>query len=390
MLRKLILLLLSSTLCLSAIAHADDTHMRISLVTCGPGDEEVWEVFGHTAIRIVDSAAHTDMVYNYGTFSFGPDFEVQFMRGKLLYCLSVYPFNLFLQEYIDAKRSVTEQVLLLDGKQKERIYSFLQWNSLPENKNYKYDFFFDNCATRIRDIFSDVFGKGFRYGNVLPPGKPLSFRDIINKYFYRDHWTRLGINILLGSRIDKVMTNADIMFLPDYLRDGVAGATVNGNKVATDSIMMLPGTAPSSSGIDQPLILTSLIALLTIAGLSIKRLRILGKIMSSLLMLVTGLLGCLIIIMWFGTDHQGCGNNLNILWCLPLNVILAFFKPKGRGRYALIAILLIFVSLLLHLFRVQGLILEMMPLLLALLFIYGNMYRQSLVKVIAPEDPKNS
>ena len=391
MFRKLLILLLVLGGFIPVFAQPDSSHMRISLVTCGPGDEEVWEVFGHTAVRVVDSVNHTDLVYNYGTFDYGPNFRTQFMRGKLLYSLSVYPFNEFLQEYIQAKRSVQDQVLLLNGQQKKSIYSFLEWNALPENKYYKYDFFFDNCATRIRDIFprSDVFGAAFKYANVLPSGKALSFRDIINAYFYRDHWTRLGINILLGSRIDRVMTNADIMFLPDYLRDGVAGASANGRKVSTPPRLILEGHVSAAAGINWALMLTLSLALLTILGLSVKKLRVLGKVMSALLMLVTGLLGILILVMWFGTDHQGCGNNMNILWCLPLNIILAFGNPKGKGKYAVIAVMLIFVSLVLHLLRVQGLILEMMPLLLALLFVYGHMYRQSKVKPVIAVGQKN-
>ena len=237
--------------CITAVAqdHADSvimpagSHLRISLLTCGPGDEEVWEVFGHTAVRVIDSIHYTDLVFNYGTFEFGPDFEIQFMRGKLNYCVAVEQFRSFMQEYVEAKRSVEEQVLLLDGNQKEHVYDFLQWNAEPENKYYKYDFFFDNCATRIRDIFPrpEVFGKAFHYGHALPDGKRITFRDIINLYFYRDYWTRLGVNILLGSKIDRPMSNADIMFLPDYLRDGVGGATVNGQKIATAPAVILPG-----------------------------------------------------------------------------------------------------------------------------------------------------
>jgi len=379
MLRKSLIFLIALAVYLPAIGQIDSSHLRISLLTCGPGDEEIYEVFGHTAIRIIDSVQHTDEVYNYGTFEFGPDFEIQFMRGKLLYCLSVEPYRVFMEEYIQAKRSVEEQVLTIDWKKKEQIAYFLDWNAEPENKNYKYDFFFDNCATRIRDIFprDEVFGKAFQYGNVLPPGKSLTFRDIINQYFYRDHWTRVGVNILLGSRIDKVMTNADIMFLPDYLRDGLKRATVNGNKIAAPPILILPGNQSIGGSINGPFILMCFIALLTFAGLSFKQLRVLGKVMSSLLMLVTGLLGCLILVMWFGTDHQGCGNNFNILWCLPTNIVIAFFNPKGKGRYALIAMLLILVSFLLHIFKIQGLIPEFIPLLLALLFVYGKIYRQS-------------
>ena len=363
-------------------AHAqsgDSSHLRISLLTCGPADDEVYEVFGHTAVRVVDSTAHSDIVYNYGTFEYGPDFEMQFMRGKLMYSLAIQTYGNFMQEYVESKRSVDEQVINGNWKQKERIYYFLQWNADPENKYYKYDFFFDNCATRIRDIFPrpEIFGKGFQYGRTLPPGKTLTFRDIINRYFYRDQWTRLGVNILLGSKIDKVMSNSDIMFLPDYLRDGVAGATVNGQKVASPAVLLLPGTPLPPAGINWPFLVMLLLAVLTIAGLCIKRLEVLGRIMSTLLLFVTGLLGILILLMWFGTDHQGCSDNFNLLWCLPTNLIIALFNPKGKSKYALIAIVLIFVSLLLHITGIQGLtILELSPLLLALLFIYGTIYRK--------------
>ena len=301
-------------------------HLRISLLTCGPGDEEVWEVFGHTALRVIDSDQHTDIVFNYGTFEFGPNFEMQFMRGKLNYCVAEETFNGFMQEYVEAKRSVQEQVLALNWKQKEHIYDFLQWNADPVNRYYKYDFFFDNCATRIRDIFPrpEVFGKKFQFGNALPVGKALSFRDIINQYFHRDYWTRLGVNLLLGSRIDRVMTNGDIMFLPDYLRDGVGGGTVNGQPIATPPALLLPAGNTLSDGTNWALMLTLGLALLTIAGLTIKPLRILGTVMCSLLLFVTGLLGCLMLVMWFGTDHQGCANNYNVLWCLPTNIIIAF------------------------------------------------------------------
>lgn len=364
--------------------HAGD-HIRISLLTCGPADEEIWEVFGHTAVRVIDSANRTDLVFNYGTFEFGPDFEIQFMRGKLNYCLAVEQFNDFMQEYVQAKRSVEEQVLLLDWKQKEHVYDFLQWNAEPGNRYYKYDFFFDNCATRIRDIFPkpQVFGKAFHFGNALPQGRQLSFRDIINQYFYRDQWTRMGVNLLLGSKIDKPMSNTDIMFLPDYLRDGVGGGMVNGRKIAAPAVLILPGSNGAlPAGTDWAFIVSSILAILTIAGLVITPLRILGKIMTTSFLFVTGLLGCLILVMWFGTDHQGCGDNFNILWCLPTNLIIAFFNPKGKGKYALIAMGLIFVSLLLHFFKIQGLLLaEFLPLLLALLFIYGTIYRKSLMKI---------
>jgi hypothetical protein len=380
---------------LRSYLHAQDTathmlppdvrsgHLRISLLTCSPGHEEVYEVFGHTAVRIIDSTAHTDLVYNYGTFEYGADFEVKFMRGKVLYCLSIDPFLSFMQEYVEAKRSVEEQVLNLDDTGRYNMAAFLEWNAAPANKYYQYDFFFDNCATRIRDIFKqrDITGPDFHFAEVLPKGEKLSFRDIINRYFYSEHWTRVGVNLLLGSKIDRRMSNEDIMFLPDYLRDGVGGATARGVKIAAPPVVILPGGAQPPAGLDEPLLLTLLIAILTIAGLTVKRLRILGRVMSALLLFVTGLLGCIMLFMWIGTDHQACGDNYNLLWCLPTNIIIAFFNSKGKSRYAIIGILFIFFTLLLHILKIQMLTLpELAPLLLALLWVYGAMYKKGSIK----------
>ncbi len=375
-----------------AIAQTDSTtppttpaggasHLRVSLLTCGPGDEEIWEVFGHTAVRVIDSTQHLDLVYNYGTFDYGPDFELQFMRGKLLYSLSVAEFEGFMPEYVMAKRSVEEQVLLVNDDQKKALYAFLNRNAEPAHRYYKYDFFLDNCATRIRDVFPRSLGSGFVFGRALPEGARISYRDIMNSYFFRDHWTRMGVNILLGSRIDKPMSNEDIMFLPDYLRDGVRGAKLNGALIAAPPVILLPRAGMQKAGVDLPFFVTCIVALLTIAGLSMPRLRLLGRIMSTLLLAVTGLLGCIILVMWFATDHQGCANNYNLLWCIPTNIIIAFFNPRGKPKYSLIAIIMLFASLILHVTKVQGLTLfELAPLFLALIFVYGTNYRKSLLK----------
>ncbi len=357
-------------------------HVRISLITCGPGYDEVYEVFGHTAIRIIDSTRRTDMVYNYGTFNgFEKDFELKFMRGKLTYYLSVYPFNDFMQEYIQHKRSVTEQVLLLNDSQKVAYASYLDWNAEPENAEYKYDFFYDNCSTRIRDLFPVTIHRSFVYGKCLPNIEHLTFRDIINQYFYTVLWERFGINILLGSRIDRVMSDKDIMFLPDYLSTGIKGATSAGKLIAQAPDLILPGAPSMPAPINGPLLLTLALAVLTVAGLTVKKLAPLGRFMSTSLLFITGLLGCLILVMWFGTNHGGCRDNWNLLWALPTNVVIAFFNPKGKPRYALVGIIFIIITLLLHIFRIQQVILtEFAPLYLALIFIYGSIYRKSLQK----------
>lgn len=352
--------------------------MRISLLTCGTG-EEIWESFGHTGVRIIDSTKHMDIVYNYGTFDgYDKDFEIKFMRGRLLYYVSIQTYPEFMEEYVQARRRVEEQVLLIGPKEKHQVDSFLKWNAEPANRYYKYDFYYDNCATRIRDIFPDMLGKDFKFGSGLTSGKQISFRNITDQYLCRRHWERFGIDILLGSKVDKIMTDKDVMFLPDFLRDGLAGATVNGNKVASATLEILPPSPPQPLETNQPFILSCILALLTILGLSVPKLRILGKIMSFLLLFITGLLGWFILVMWLGTDHKACGDNFNILWALPTNLILAFAIKKGKTRYALVAILLLVLSLFLHLFKVQELpLLQLGPILLALLYVYGSIYRSS-------------
>jgi hypothetical protein len=355
----------------------DTSHLRISLLTCGVG-EELYSSFGHTAVRVVDSLTGMDIVFNYGTFSFGEDFYVKFVRGKLLYYVSYYDYKSFLEEYDYEKRPVEEQVILLPGEKKQQIYEFLRHNALPENRDYKYDFLFDNCATRIRDIFPKSLGGSFQFGEVIKPGERITFRDIIDQYLRNNHWARFGIDMALGSPIDKPMTNEDIMFLPDYLRDGLAGATLDGRKVMGPVTPVISGAEEKDGGINGPFLLTSAIALLTILGLTIPKLKILGKVMSTIILFVTGLLGVFFLFMWFGTDHQSCQNNYNILWALPTNLVLAFGRSKGAGRYSLVALVLLGISLLLHILRIQGLpLLELGPILLSLVFIYGTIYKRS-------------
>jgi len=376
--KRSILFLLMVLLAPAIKAQTDSSQLRISLLTIGPGHEEIYEPFGHTAIRIIDTLNGTDLVYNYGTFSYGePNFELKFMQGKLLYYISVSSFNGFMDEYVESGRKAEEQVLQLGGKEKEEIYAFLQYNLQPGQKYYKYDFFFDNCATRIRDIFPKVFGEAFRYGPTLPPGAKISFRDIINQYLYREHFERFGINLLLGSRIDRYMSDEDVMFLPDYLRDGMANAMTGTQKVAGPTEVLLEGGAPPPAGVNGGFVAMIIVLVLTAAGLMVRRLHSLGRVMQALVMLVNGLLGCLMLVMWFGTDHQACQENLNILWALPTSLLIAF-RRKRVEKYAFIAMILLFVSFLLHLLGIQKLPLtELWPWLLSLLLIYGTIYRNA-------------
>ena len=125
----------------------------VSLLTCSPGTE-LYSIFGHCAIRIHDPVNEIDKIYNYGTFDFdSPNFYMEFIKGKLFYFLSVSNFTFFKTTYIRMNRSIYEQVVDLSMDQRQSLYQYLENNHLPENRYYLYDFFFDNCATRIRDAF---------------------------------------------------------------------------------------------------------------------------------------------------------------------------------------------------------------------------------------------
>jgi hypothetical protein len=352
--------------------------IRVSLLTVGVGDE-IYAAFGHTGIRITDSAAGTDIVYNWGTFDgFQEDFELKFMRGKMLYYCSSESYRHFIQSYILERRGVEEQQIFLSQQQARALQDFVQENLEEENRYYKYDFLYDNCATRPRDVFKKTFGEAFQYGQAIPPKKKLSFRDEINHYLAHLPWERFGINLLLGAPVDKVMSNEDAMFLPDYLKKGMAGATVNGQRVseAPQQVLSAPPAEPVPANI--PMFVMLALAAFIIIGSAIPGIKPLATLAANALLIITGLLGCLMVFMWLGTDHPSCRNNVNLLWCLPTNLIIPFVKREKRSRYALVAIVLIVVAVLLHLLSVQHLpMAEIWPLLLALLFVFGMIYRSA-------------
>lgn len=286
-------------------------------------------------MRVYDSLSQNDYVFNYGTFDFDdPHFYEKFIRGKLLYSLSAEDFRSQIGEWQEENRKVTEQVLDLSCDEKEALWQFLQTNYLPQNRLYKYDFVFDNCSTRIRDIFSNTFGSRWKTTNVLPQ-KEISFRQIINQYLAQKPWEKLGINLLFGKRMDKRMNDTNIMFLPDFLLRGIAHSSLNGKPlVMRTAVLYLPRGIPGTGR--SPL--TPLFLFMVCCGILIifsfsKRKPLLQFLswVDRFLFFITGLLGCFMLFMWIGTDHQVCKWNLNLLWALPTHLIFSFLTDKRSG-----------------------------------------------------------
>lgn len=375
-------LVFTINLFLNAVAHAqvDSSHIRVSLITCGPGNEFIGASFGHNAIRITDSVAGTDDAYNYGTFDFNEqDFEWRFAQGKLEYVLAKSTYSDFLREYIQTGRSVLEQELSLSGQEKKNLYVVLEENLLPENRGYIYSSVYDNCATRVRDVLRLATGQRVKYGTAIPGGKKFTFREVWNAHFTGQVWERFGINILTGTNVDKVMTNEQAMFLPQYLAEGFQNGKLDKRPLVKNTNRILPQLAiiPAEHAIDPPFWTMLVIGLLVVVCQVVPKLQQAGDILGRILLFITGLLGCLMIVMWAGTDHKICENNLNLLWALPTNLIAAF-KRRKISRYAVIAIVLIFVSLGLHIAGIQVLaLMNLWPVLLALLVSFGMIYKRS-------------
>lgn len=308
---------------------------KISLITCSPG-EELYSVFGHSAIRVKDPNLNMDVVFNYGTFDFAtPNFYMKFVKGKLNYILSVNDYSNFLYEYMLEERWVIEQVLDISLEEKQFLFDSLRINYLPENREYLYDFFFDNCATRIRDVYYEGLNKvSFDYSEVE---SDKSFRDLLKPYIENFSWVELGINLALGSKTDRTAIPWEYMFLPDHMLDIFRYARIERDSVPDllcyPEVILLEGKELNDPGIklyDPLWILWTVFVLGTfLTFFDLKRKKP-SLWFDGLLFGSAGLLGILITFLWFGTDHTVTGSNYNLLWAVPFHFPLMFivFRKK--------------------------------------------------------------
>jgi hypothetical protein len=353
----------------NAAAQNDSSHLRISILTCGQG-EELYTIFGHTAIRITDSIKQTDIVYNYGNFDYNdPDFYTKFVRGKLDYSLAIEGLPDFMYEYQVEKRSVSEQELLLSGAQKLSIQKALAENLAGAARYYKYDFTLDNCTTRVRDMLGRH--AGFVVTKELVPAKT-SFRDMIHEYLERGNapWTKLGVDLLMGVSTDKKVNINESMFLPDYLAKGIDSSA---NEVMKEKIFLNSGNNTTTLYHNWPLYVFSICAFIA-AALSFaknKAAKSFTRFFDVFLFLVTGIMGWLFVFLWFGTDHSQFAGNYNLLWALPTNLIAVIFIRKSPGwlqKYFTIVSIIYVLTLVLWLWLPQRLNIALVPVILLLLF----------------------
>ncbi|WP_410266088.1 DUF4105 domain-containing protein [Cyclobacterium sp.] len=376
-------------LLMTAALPSQAQQYQVSLLTCDPGDE-LYSTFGHSAIRVRDQGSGQDLVFNYGTFDFNtPFFYVKFVRRTLDYQLSLTTTENFLYEYNYFQRNVREQELNLSDQQSRALVAFLKENYRPENRKYRYDFFFDNCSTRIREMMEEVLGSSLKWNLPEEGESQKSFRNLIDEYVYPLPWSDLGIDLALGAVIDRRANEKEKMFLPDYLEAAFQRASIIGDGPErplvrqNNTIYDFPDARAQSWIFFNPYVVFWSLAiaagLLTFLGFKKKRLYI-GIDIG--LFTALGLLGLLLLFLWFFTEHSQTKNNWNIFWAFPLHLFLAIklgLQPlQGMVRKLLLgAMILADLALVIWILNFQSFHPSILPLLLIIIlrtnFLYYNL-----------------
>jgi hypothetical protein len=329
----------------------------VSVITQDPGNE-IYLSFGHSAIRVRDDAQGIDVLFNYGVFSASslsdPMFIPRFLHGELDYIL--YPFSFSQETEYDLKtqnRVWYEQVLNLDEGERNRLFRFLVWNAQPENCVYRYDFIKDNCATRVMDAFDKGLGPVIDFSAWKPSSGRFTYRGLIDeKLDARPAW-QLTLDLLLGSASDKKMTPHESMYMPSYLMDILARATIrHGDRdepLVVSSAKVLDPTSPadySSRALNPNFILWPLAFLALVSAIlemlarsgprSLAKVSSVMKVLDSVFFVALGLLGCLVFYLAFLSTHAATKGNLNVLFLLPTNIVAPFliFSRKRRSPLA--------------------------------------------------------
>jgi hypothetical protein len=368
----IITLLLS--LCLTKLYSQSGNDTLIYLITCGPGTE-TYSIYGHSALRIVLAEKKSDLVYNWGVFDFDtPNFAWKFAKGRLDYLLAVEPIQDFLREYVYEKRYVESQKINLTPDETAKLVSLINENLKPENLKYRYDFYYDDCSTRIRDLIEKAVGEKLLY----PPatgGKSPTFREMVGKYQEPYPWLKFGIDLLLGSPSDKMTSYRERMFLPIPMQQELSEAVVNRDGKMTPLIqnpeMILDFDLPvikKTYLMTPAFVFTIVLILVLIFSSLVKSMRLIRWFDISFFAVFSILAGMMIFFNFF-TDHHQLRMNLNMLWLNPfiiLCLILIMLDKDGFFWFRLLFYILV-GFLAIHFVLPQSFSIANLPLLLILI-----------------------
>jgi hypothetical protein len=334
-----------------APARRDGSDLTISLLTMGQGDA-VWEKFGHNAIRVRDAATGSDLSYNWGMFDFNqPNFLGRFLTGDTRYWMEGIPTDLMIAVYAEGNRSVWEQELNLTPAKRAELRDFLVWNAREENKFYRYDYYRDNCSTRVRDAIDRVAGGGLRRAIAdLPTGT--TYRSQTRRLTRDDIPVYTGIQLALGHPADRPISAWEAAFLPNELRKYVRRAALaegdgeRGPLVLSERELFHATRPPEPGGppnytvayLAVGLAAAALVsALARPAAQGTRAARVGLAAFGGAWALVAGVLGTALLLAGTVTRHVFMGRNENLLLVNPLLLVLAVALPvalvsrRGRG-----------------------------------------------------------
>lgn len=292
--------------------------IRVSLITCSPG-HEVYELYGHTALRVENLTSGEDVVFNYGIFSFSqPNFVWRFVRGECDYIVMGANWDYFPAEYVERGSSITAQVLNLTRDEANRLYRNLLKNCLPENRTYRYNFLYNNCTTMVRDMIERSID-----GRIAYPPLPekLTYRQILHQYAPRGSWEAEGNDFLLGAAVDTVVTDRAAMFAPEYMMRMAGEAQVYATDgslrplVAETITLLEPRETKKPEMFPLPALIVGLLLLAfnLLVGLLEYKTGWMWWLWDVVLLLVQGAVGVLLAFMHFFSVHPAVDSNW-LLW----------------------------------------------------------------------------
>lgn len=337
--------------------------LHIYLLTCSP-HQEVYSLYGHTAIRIVNEQTGMDVAINYGVFNFNaPNFVLRFVFGLTDYEMGIYPTDLFEREYRHYGSGVTQQEINLTADEKLRFFAAVEENYREENRVYRYNYFYDNCTTRARDIIEHSISGRVEYREEVPEGT--TFRELIHQMNTDHPWARLGNDLLLGIGADRQLTFREMQFLPHTMMFAAQKAEIVDGKgvrrpfVKAETEMIDEGVqvvekefplAPMQCAV-------VLVALVIAASVVEYRMRRYLWYVDGLLLLLHGIVGLVLTAMIF-SQHPTVSANTQILLFCPLQLLFGWqaVSRYRRGRVHwlwLLQIIMISLLLVLHSLGVQ-------------------------------------
>ncbi len=304
---------------------------KVSIITIGPG-KELYSSFGHSGLWVSDANYGIDRFYSWGSFDFRTNnFYVKFLRGTLPYQIDVIDFARVSYYYsTQENRSVTEQVLDLSPSQKQRIFDLCEENYLPQNREYNYKFYYNNCATKVRDMLQKGCGDSLKLWQGMPTN---SYRTWMNSYLSEKPWARMAMNMAVGVPADMQNTSNQSMWLPDNVQMVMSKSMLGSKQLVGVTNKIYTATVePSNLLIDiltHPQVVINLFYILIFVYLY-KKSRFIPTKIDAYLLGFNGLCGVFLLLLWVGTDHGVTAQNLHLSVLLPFNLIVAFMLRNQK------------------------------------------------------------